>query len=153
MRKTLILALCLLPLGGALFVQEASAATYAGQSCQSRTDGASLAYRTHGAVNGGSGIILITCPATRALDFVGGEGDIDGTIYFVNDGRSKTCVFENFDIDTGGFGLWHSVTGVRRLAFPSLYPGRRWSPLTFNCTLPAGSTVIGYTVVEHGASQ
>lgn len=149
MKKTLILAVWLLPLGSALFAQESSAATYAGQSCQSRTSGAPLAYGTHGASNSGSNTILITCPATRTFDMVGGEGNIDGTIYFVNDGRSKTCVFENFDINTGGFGLWHSLTGVRRLAFPSLYPGRRWSPLTFNCTLPAGSTVVGYTVIEH----
>jgi hypothetical protein len=143
--KTLISSICLLSLGSLFLVSESDAATYAGQACESRSAGLGLTYTSYGATNNNSSTIYITCPATRIRD--DSTAAVSSSIYFVNDGRSKTCYFENFNINTGGVGLWAGKTEARRLEF-SLPATLRWYPYTFNCTLPAGSRVNGYHVGE-----
>ncbi len=56
--------------------------------------------------------------------------------------------FDNYNIDTGGLWKWTSKVGKRRLALPRLKVSKRWSPMAFNCSLPAGSKVTGYYVRE-----
>lgn len=122
----------------------AYSATYAGQDCVARSG--SLTYLTTGAKNNGSSTIYISCPVARLKDF--GTQAVSGVIYFVNDGKNKSCFFDNFNIDTGGLWKWTSASGTRRLAFPVLNPTKQWLPLTFNCSLPAGSHVTGYYINE-----
>ena len=144
--KTSVWSVCLLSLGSMLFASESSATTYAGQSCNSSSAGVSLSYSDFGATNSSSSGISISCPLTRVKD--GGTNSVSAVIYFVNDGKTKTCFLDNFSIDTGGLGVWTSVSGVSRMVFPTLSTTLQWQPLTLNCSLPAGSKVNGYFLAE-----
>ena len=123
----------------------AYSATYPGQGCVGRY-GASLYYSTTGAQNTGSSTISISCPVARLKD--GGTAGVTPVIYFINDGKTKSCYFDNYNIDTGGLWSWTSASGVRRLALPTLSPTHSWYPLAFNCSLPSQSKVTGYYFSE-----
>jgi|GEM_PF-1998906 len=140
--KTLLSASVLLAVP--FLTNTAHAATYAGQDCVAKTG--ALTYDNTGAKNNGAVSIGISCPAVHVKD--GGTAAVFPVIYFVNDGKTKSCFFDNFNIDTGGLWGWRSASGVRRLAFPALNPTKAWSPYTFNCSLPAGSKVTGYYISE-----
>lgn len=144
--KTSILSIGLLSLGSMLLGSESSATTYAGQSCESTSPGKSLSYTPTGASNTSGSSMYISCPITRANDF--GTAAASAIIYFVNDGLSKSCFFDNFSIDTGNLGIWTSMSGTTRLVFPTLSPTLQWQPFTINCSLPSGSRVNGYFVYE-----
>jgi len=122
----------------------AYSATYAGQDCVAKTG--VLTYDNTGAQNNGATAITISCPVPHLKD--GGSTAVSPVIYFVNDGKIKSCFFDNFNIDTGNLWSWQSASGISRLAFPALSPTKAWSPYAFNCTLPAGSKVTGYYVGE-----
>jgi hypothetical protein len=136
---------CTLTLTGALFMTQAHSATYAGQNCEGR-DGATLRYSTTGATNTTANTVNITCPVVHLKD--GGTAGVDSVIYFVNDGKSKSCFFDNFNIDTGGLWGWTTASGVSRVVLPRLSATKAWSPYTFNCTLPSNSKVTGYYINE-----
>ena len=144
--KMSYLSLCLPLLGIVAFTPESVATTYAGQACQSRTVGTALSYSTTGASNPSTSTILIACPATHLND--GGTGPADAVIYFLNDGKTKSCFFDNFNIDTGALGVFTSASGTSRLQFPTLNPTLAFQPYAFNCSLPAGSKVTGFYVDE-----
>jgi hypothetical protein len=88
----------------------------------------------------------ISCPIVRSNDF--GTAAVSAVIYFVNDGLTKTCFLDNFSIDTGGFGLWASASGVSRLVVPTLSSTLQWQPFALNCSLPPTGRVNGYFVSE-----
>lgn len=144
--KTAFSVMGLLTLGGVLLTASSDAATYAGQFCQSRTPGVSLTYTSSGATNNSASQILITCPLVRTKDF--GTAAAAPTIYFVNDGITKTCFFDNFNIDTGSLGIWTTATGAARLVPPVLTTTLQYQPFTLNCTLPSGGRVNGYYLGE-----
>lgn len=135
---------CLLALSSLYFMPDAEAATYPGQACISQQAGAPLTYG-YGAKNKNSHPVSISCPITRVRD--NGTSLVNAVIYFVNDGQSKICNLQNFDIDTGGSGHGVHAIGVRRLVFPVLAP-TKYQPLAIYCSLPAGSQVTGYAVGE-----
>lgn len=132
-------------LAGIALSTNAHSATYPGQDCQARS-GASLQYETTGARNTRSSTVSIACPLDRLKD--GGTAAVAGVFYFVDDGKTKTCFLDNFNIDTGGTWKWTSRSGVRRLVLPVLTPTKAWSPLVFNCSLPPNSKVTGYYISE-----
>ena len=136
----------LISLTGALLSTNAYSATYAGQDCVAK-NGASLRYDSTGAKNNGTSTIHIACPVVRHKD--GGTAPVYSVMYFKDDGKNKTCFFDNYNIDTGYLWKWTSKTGVRRLAMPKISPTKRWSPYAFNCSLPAKSKITGYYVSEH----
>jgi hypothetical protein len=138
------IALSAFVLAAASMANVAHSATYAGQDCVARTG--TLTYLSTGARNNGAGAISISCPFTRTND--GGAAAAAGVIYFVNDGKSKTCFFDNYNIDTGGLWGWRSASAVTRLVTPALAPTKPWSPFVLNCSLPAGSQVTGYFLSE-----
>ncbi len=131
---------------GAMFLGKADAATYAGQACESRTSGVSLSYVSSGARNLSGAPMSITCPLTRNNDL--NVAAATAVAYFVNDGQSKTCFFDNFNIDTGGLGIWTSGSATGRLQLPTIATTLRYQPFTLNCSLPAGSQVNGYYLGE-----
>jgi hypothetical protein len=133
-------------LASALLATQVQSATYPGQDCHGR-NGASLVYLGTGAINNDTSDIYITCPVVRLND--GGTAPVGAVIYFVDDGKTKFCYFDNFNIGTGAYWKWTSASGVGRLAFPQLSPTKQWSPYAFNCRLPGGSQVTGYYVGEH----
>ena len=140
--KTLLLGL--LGLAALSCVGAAHAATYAGQSCQATLG--TLTYGSSNARNNAATGAAITCPVTRNRDNT--TGPVSPVVYFIEDGKSKTCYFDNFNIDTGNLGVWTSASGTRRLALPTLATTVLFHPLTFNCSLPAGSAVVGYYISE-----
>jgi len=142
--KGSILAFGLLSLGAALFTPEVEASTYAGHGCDTRS--LVLTKVRTGARNNNASAIAISCPLVRNSD--GGTGTARSVIYFTNDGKSKSCFFDNYNIDTGGLGIWTGGSAVTRLALPPLVTTLRWQPLVLNCTLPAGSHVTGYALGE-----
>lgn len=121
-----------------------SSTTYPGQDCEARTG--KLKYEAYGARNPGTAKINISCPLVRHND--GGSAPATSVVYFANDGKAKTCIFDNFNIDTGAAWGWTAATGVTRLVLPTLTPTKPWSPFVLNCTLPAGSKVTGYYLSE-----
>jgi hypothetical protein len=136
---------CLLVLGsGVFFAPQSEAVTYPGQACQSRTPGSPLTY-VYGARNNNVSSVEITCPVTRTRD--NGTAAVTAAVYFSNDGVSKTCRLENFNINTGTAGVWTSRTEVRRLEL-TLPSTLQWFPLAFYCSLPARSQIMGYYVSE-----
>ena len=144
--KIPFLAICLVSLSSLLFASESDATTYAGQACESASAGLPLSYLASGARNSNTSSISISCPITRSNDF--GTAAVGAVIYFVNDGLTKLCFLDNFNIDTGSLAVWTSVSGVTRLVSPTLSPTLQWQPLTLNCSLPATSRVNGYAVGE-----
>jgi len=144
--KTSYLALCLPILGLVALTPESHATTYAGQACVSKTAGAALTYQEAGARNLTTSPMSISCPAAHVKD--GGTAAVDATIYFVNDGKPKSCFLDNFNIDTGSLAIWTSAAGTTRLVFPRLNPTLAFQPYVFNCSLPAGSSVNGFFVAE-----
>jgi len=144
--KTSGLFICLLSLGTLFLTSESRATTYAGQACQSESAGLPLSYSTTGATNTSSSTIWIGCPTVRANDF--GTAAVSAVIYFVNDGRTKTCYLDNFNIDIGSLGVWTSASGVSRLVLPTLSSTLAWQPLVLNCSLPSTSKVTGYFFSE-----
>jgi hypothetical protein len=126
-------------------VSTAHSATYAGQDCVAKTG--SLIYDNTGAKNRSTTVAAsISCPYVRLND--GAASAAGGVVYFTNDGKTKSCFFDNFNIDTGGLWGWRSASGITRLAIPALNPTKPWSPFTLNCTLPASSKVTGYFLSE-----
>jgi len=135
---------CLLALSSLYLLPDAEAATYPGQACISLQAGAPLTYG-YGATNKNSHPLSISCPITRVRD--NDTAAVNAVIYFVDDGRSKNCNLQNFDIDEGTSGHGVHAIGVRRLPFPVLTP-TKYQPLAIYCSLPAGSQVTGYAVGE-----
>ncbi len=131
---------------GAMLLGKADAATYAGQACESRTSGVSLAYLNSGARNLSGSPMSITCPLTRNNDL--NVAAATAVVYFVNDGQTKTCFFDNFNIDSGGLGIWTSGSAIARLQPPTIATTLRYQPFALNCSLPAGSQVNGYYLGE-----
>jgi hypothetical protein len=141
--KTLLSAAIFL--ASPFLVSTAHSATYAGQDCVAKTG--VLTYDDTGAKNRSTTTAAsISCPYVRLND--GSSAAAGGVIYFTDDGKSKSCFFDNFNIDTGGLWGWRSAAGVTRLAIPALSPTKPWSPFTVNCSLPASSKVIGYYLGE-----
>ena len=141
--KTL-LALLLVASSSVLFTARSEAATYPGTACVSRTPGAQLSY-VYGARNSNASSVEITCPVARVKD--NGTARVSSAVYFSNDGRSKTCRLENFNINSGTAGVWTTRVEVRRLEL-TLPSTLQWYPLAFYCSLPAGSQINGYHVSE-----
>jgi hypothetical protein len=75
----------------------------------------------------------------------GNSAPAGSVIYFINDGTTRTCFFDNFNIDTGGFAFWTTATNNNpRMVLPTINATKPWSPFALNCNLPAGSKVNGY---------
>ena len=139
------LVFCVLISAGTLLTSNVYSATYPGQACEKKFGGELYRTSTY-AQNTSSSTINITCPFDRLKD--GGTGSATAVVYFVNEGKNKTCYFDNFNIDTGGLGKWTSTSGVRRLVLPKINPTIRWSPFVINCSLPPNSKITGYYLAE-----
>jgi hypothetical protein len=145
--KTLIATLCMAFAGSVLLApQQADAATYPAHSCMSKDETKPLDYIAYSAQTRHVGGTLIACSPARIKD--SGTARADAVIYFTDDGRTKFCTFENYDINTGRAGIWTSANGVRRIAFPSLASTLRWYPFSIQCLMPQFSVVTGFAVLE-----
>ncbi len=133
----------LLSIAAATIVSEAQAVTYAGQDCVARS-GDTLTYLTTGAYNT-TKAVAISCPIVHVKD--GGSAAAAAVIYFTGT-ASKSCYFDNFNIDTGALWRWTSASATNRLVLPVLTPTKAWSPYTLNCSLPKGNKVTGYYINE-----
>lgn len=140
-----LLSLGVILLAGASQLSTADANTFSGQACVSKTSGVQLVYDSTSARNPSTSTINVTCPAPRLKD--DGNAPAFAVFYFNNDGTSKTCFFDNFNIGTGTLGVWTSATGTGRLDFPALNTVA-WQPFTFNCSAPANARMTGYFIFE-----
>jgi hypothetical protein len=145
--KTLIVTLCMAFAGSFLLTPgQADAATYPAHSCISKDETKPLDYLAYSARVPHANGVLIACSPARIKD--SGTAGADAVIYFTNDGRTKFCTFENYNINTGGAGVWVSANGIRRLAFPRLTSTLQWYPFSIQCLVPQFSVVTGFAVIE-----
>jgi hypothetical protein len=127
----------------AIVSSQSQAVTYAGQDCVGRS-GDTLTYDATGAINNTKSI-YISCPLVHQKD--GGTAAAAAVIYFTG-AATKSCFFDNFNIDTGGLWRWTSASATTRMVLPTLTPTKAWSPYALNCYLPQSNKVTGYYIHE-----